>query len=146
VLELTEAAPDETAVAEPPPRPPVPPPPRVEIPPPAAEEIEIVDAPEATNVPAEEPPPGPALAPDRGGLISEAAADASAASLASLASRMAQMHAGFPLGHGNRTIEDLVKEVMRPMIKEWLDAHLPSLVERLVRREIDRIARRVDDD
>ena len=45
----------------------------------------------------------------------------------------------------NRTLEDLVKEIMRPMIKEWLDSNLPPLVERLVGREIDRLARRAED-
>ena len=52
---------------------------------------------------------------------------------------------GDSMGVGARTIEDLVKEVMRPIIKEWLDAHLPALVERLVAREIDRMSRRAED-
>ena len=39
-----------------------------------------------------------------------------------------------------RTLEDLVKEMLRPMLKDWLDANLPGMVERLVRAEIDRIA------
>jgi len=46
---------------------------------------------------------------------------------------------------GPKTIEDLVKEVMRPMIREWLDANLPSLVERLVGREIERLTREAED-
>ncbi|MFG1349355.1 DUF2497 domain-containing protein [Xanthobacter autotrophicus] len=41
-----------------------------------------------------------------------------------------------------RTIEDLVKEILRPMLKDWLDQNLPSIVERLVRAEIERVARR----
>lgn len=40
-----------------------------------------------------------------------------------------------------RTLEDLVKEMLRPMLKNWLDDNLPSLVERLVRAEIERVAR-----
>jgi cell pole-organizing protein PopZ len=40
-----------------------------------------------------------------------------------------------------RTIEDLTKELLRPMVKEWLDDNLPTLVERLVREEIERVAR-----
>ena len=43
------------------------------------------------------------------------------------------------------TIEDLVKEIMRPMIKEWLDDNLPALVKRLVRREFRRNSRRAAD-
>jgi cell pole-organizing protein PopZ len=40
-----------------------------------------------------------------------------------------------------RTLEDLVKEMLRPMLKAWLDDNLPSLVERLVRAEIERVSR-----
>jgi cell pole-organizing protein PopZ len=40
-----------------------------------------------------------------------------------------------------RTIEDLVKEMLRPMLKSWLDENLPGLVERLVRAEIERVSR-----
>jgi hypothetical protein len=40
-----------------------------------------------------------------------------------------------------RTLEDLVKEMLRPMLKSWLDDNLPSLVERLVRAEIERVSR-----
>jgi cell pole-organizing protein PopZ len=40
-----------------------------------------------------------------------------------------------------RTLEDLVKEMLRPMLKSWLDDNLPGLVERLVRAEIERVSR-----
>ena len=40
-----------------------------------------------------------------------------------------------------RTLEDLVREMLRPMLKTWLDDNLPGLVERLVRAEIERVAR-----
>jgi cell pole-organizing protein PopZ len=40
-----------------------------------------------------------------------------------------------------RTLEDLVKEMMRPMLKAWLDDNLPGLVERMVRAEIERVSR-----
>jgi uncharacterized protein len=40
-----------------------------------------------------------------------------------------------------KTLEDLVKEMLRPMLKVWLDDNLPSLVERLVRAEIERVSR-----
>lgn len=42
------------------------------------------------------------------------------------------------------TIEDHVLETLRPMIREWLDKHLPQMVQRLVQREIDRIIHRSD--
>jgi uncharacterized protein len=40
-----------------------------------------------------------------------------------------------------RTLEDLVREMLRPMLKGWLDENLPGLVERLVRAEIERVSR-----
>jgi cell pole-organizing protein PopZ len=46
------------------------------------------------------------------------------------------------LGPSGRTIEDIVKELLRPMLKEWLDKNLPTMVERFVEREIVRLTRR----
>jgi cell pole-organizing protein PopZ len=40
-----------------------------------------------------------------------------------------------------RTLEDLVREMLRPMLKVWLDDNLPSMVERMVRAEIERVSR-----
>jgi hypothetical protein len=40
-----------------------------------------------------------------------------------------------------RTLEDLVREMLRPMLKTWLDENLPGMVERLVRGEIERVSR-----
>ncbi len=44
-------------------------------------------------------------------------------------------------GSSGRTVEDLTKELLRPMLKVWLDDNLPTLVERWVREEIERVAR-----
>jgi cell pole-organizing protein PopZ len=41
----------------------------------------------------------------------------------------------------SRTLEDLTREMLRPMLKVWLDENLPTLVERLVRAEIDRVSK-----
>ena len=46
------------------------------------------------------------------------------------------------LSQSPRTLEDLVRDMLRPMLKEWLDANLPHMVERLVRAEIERVSRR----
>jgi cell pole-organizing protein PopZ len=40
------------------------------------------------------------------------------------------------------SLEDVVREEVRPMLKAWLDAHLPAVVERLVRAEIERVVAR----
>lgn len=45
------------------------------------------------------------------------------------------------LVHNARTLEDLVREMLRPLLKSWLDDNLPSMVERLVRAEIERVSR-----
>ncbi len=49
-------------------------------------------------------------------------------------------------GDSGRTVEDLVMDLIRPMLREWLDANLPPLVERLVQREIRNLARRAEPD
>jgi cell pole-organizing protein PopZ len=44
-------------------------------------------------------------------------------------------------GLERRSVEDMAQEMLRPMLHEWLDDNLPTLVERLVREEIERVAR-----
>jgi hypothetical protein len=45
------------------------------------------------------------------------------------------------LAQNARTLEDIVRDMLRPMLKSWLDDNLPTLVERLVRAEIERVSR-----
>jgi uncharacterized protein len=45
------------------------------------------------------------------------------------------------LSNNARTLEDLVKEMLRPLLKAWLDDNLPNLVEKIVRAEIERVSR-----
>ena len=75
-------------------------------------------------------PPAPAL--DRG-LMSAATRSAVDSAFNSLANTV--------LGNNARTLEDLVKEMLRPRLKTWLDDTLPGMVERIVRAEIERVAR-----
>lgn len=84
--------------------------------------------------PAEEPRRPVSQAPilDRS-LLSNAAASAVDNAFNSLAHTV--------LGNNARTLEDLVKEMLRPMLKAWLDDNLPGLVERIVRAEIERVSR-----
>lgn len=90
-----------------------------------------------------EPAPEPEATPPAvtTALVAPAAAAAAASAMGNLvrtlaADRAAQVRVGGP------TIEDLVRAELRPLLKEWLDAHLPSLVERLVRAEIERVVGR----
>lgn len=90
---------------------------------------------------AAEPPPAAAAepvplhparaAPER--LLSAAADSATSSAFAALAHTV--------LAENSRTLEDLVHEMLRPMLKTWLDDNLPALVERLVRQEIERVSR-----
>ncbi len=84
--------------------------------------------------PAPEPPPQPHT-PQRidSGLLSNSTAAAVDSAFNTLASTV--------LGQNARTLEDLVKEMLRPMLKSWLDDNLPGLVERIVRAEIERVSR-----
>jgi len=43
---------------------------------------------------------------------------------------------------GSVSLEDLVRDEVRPMLRDWLDTHLPAIVERLVRAEIERVVAR----
>jgi len=109
------------------------------------DELELRD--ESGNAPvAAPPPPAAAFQSADAGLLERQTAAAAVGNLSSLVAAVDRAHGGTTLGDGNRTIEDLLKEVMRPMVKEWLDANLPSLTERLVRREIERLARQAEHD
>jgi hypothetical protein len=86
-------------------------------------------------------------APMDDGLVSAATAAAATATFAQLARTLSQeptAAGNMALGSG-RTLEDLVKEMLRPLLKEWLDKNLPPMVEHMVRRELDRMTRRAGD-
>ena len=78
-------------------------------------------------------------------LVSDIPGVESVSALSGLAAAVNIHRRAVDPGIGARTIEDLVKEVMRPMIREWLDDNLPALVERLVSREIERLTREAEE-
>jgi uncharacterized protein len=99
---------------------------------------------------AEEPPPAPmpepapvappiatsppvVATPPLERLISAEADRAAAASFGALTNTILSKNA--------KTLDDLMQDMMRPMVKQWLDDNLPTVVERLVRAEIERVAR-----
>jgi len=75
---------------------------------------------------------------DANGLMSDDAATASRSALAQLAA-MRQPTAAVVEATGEGPLEAVVRDMLRPILKEWLDAHLPEIVEQLVTREIARI-------
>ncbi len=81
---------------------------------------------------ASERPAAPA-AEERGRLISSETSAAVDSAFNALAQTVLVQNA--------RTLEDLVREMLRPMLKSWLDDNLPGMVERLVRAEIERVSR-----
>ena len=44
-----------------------------------------------------------------------------------------------PIGRGDKTLEEIVRELLRPLLQAWLDENLPAMVERLVQKEIARV-------
>jgi cell pole-organizing protein PopZ len=70
------------------------------------------------------------------GMLSPKTSQVAASSFNRLAEQM------FGREGGERSIDDLAREVLRPMLKQWLDENLPRIVEQLVREEIERVARR----
>jgi uncharacterized protein len=119
VLDLTE---DMTALAEPPAFRTI------------DSEPDVVFADSAPEESAPEPEPEPEPQPLSGDrLLSGSATAAVDSAFQSLAQTV--------LLNNARTLEDLVREMLRPMLKTWLDDNLPGLVERLVRAEIDRVSR-----
>jgi uncharacterized protein len=88
----------------------------------------------AYRPPAFEPPPfeSPASPPPQQ-ILSRSTVSAVESAFNSLANTV--------LSNNARTLEDLVKEMLRPMLKSWLDDNLPGLVERIVKAEIERVSR-----
>ncbi|MGX5733517.1 PopZ family protein [Bosea thiooxidans] len=128
-------------IAAPPPETPAPQPAA-----PPAEEPDITFVEEASAAPA--PPAEPAPPPPAAVFI-PSTTSAPAVDMASLLSDQASSAVTNAFGHlantvlsnNARTLEDLVKEMLKPMLKAWLDDNLPTMVERLVRAEIERVAR-----
>jgi uncharacterized protein len=86
--------------------------------------------------PAHAPTPAPAY----NTLVGDSAAASAASAFAGLASAARRPTEDAPAVAGP-TIDELARSLLRPMLKEWLDAHLPGIVEAEVRKEVERIAR-----
>jgi hypothetical protein len=135
VLDLT----DEMALPEPEPEPaPQPTPlPHAAFQKPMEDDVEFAEAVAAAKPrapePAYQPPPSSWSEEPQAPMMSRATVSAVESAFNSLANTV--------LSNNARTLEDLVKEMLRPMLKSWLDDNLPTLVERIVRQEIERVSR-----
>jgi len=121
----------------------------------AAEPVGLVPdrSPSASQSPAETSPPTespkaeerisvPAEGYKKPDVVSEETLAASTAALAQLAQSVSRTR-DVPAGQA-KTVDELVREAVEPMLKQWLDANLSKIVERMVREAIDRVVRRVE--
>ncbi len=104
--------------------------------------------------PEAEPAPEPESEPDledvldltpemiaRDPAVSGPAARASADALEELA-RVLLSQRDIPVGGRDVTLEGLIREILRPLLREWLDRNLPAVIERLANEEINRMSDR----
>ncbi|WP_420135539.1 PopZ family protein [Rhodopseudomonas sp.] len=138
VLELT----DEMALPEPEPAPaPAPTPlPHAAFQKPIEDDLEFAEAPPKPRAPEPRAPEPPAQPPHASWSEEPQAPIMSRATMSAVESAFNSL-ANTVLSNNARTLEDLVKEMLRPMLKSWLDDNLPTLVERIVRQEIERVSR-----
>jgi len=76
-------------------------------------------------------------------IMTDNAADATLRGFSSLLGNMSVdrgKHAG------GITLEDIVRESMKPLLREWLDKNLPPMIEKLVKRELEKLANKAMDD
>lgn len=74
-------------------------------------------------------------------LVGDSAAASAASAFAGLASTLKKAEPMEPATPTGPTLDELTRSLLRPMLKEWLDANLPAIVEAQVRKEVERIAR-----
>ncbi len=139
ILELTDVVEEEPEPPQPTPQP-------------APEPVvEAVIEPEVVVTEPEPPKPEPipepiAEAPVDEPLVAPETTALAATSFAQLAEELEKQRISLAphisVGNGQQTLENLVVEIMRPLLKEWLDQNLAVTVERLVQAEIERINRR----
>jgi cell pole-organizing protein PopZ len=97
----------------------------------------VAAAPQGALEPAPEPAPKPAQATHEP-LMGHGAASAASASMGALVRVVGQQQT--PVYRGGPTLEDMVRDEIRPLVKAWLDENLPPMVERMVRAEIARVS------
>lgn len=102
---------------------------------PAADEAmqRAQDAPVEASKPAAAPAEPRSLQASRSAIISEQPGRQVAAAFSELSEAFAASR--------RKSFDEMAEEMLRPMLQDWLDNNLPTLVERLVREEIERVAR-----
>ena len=79
-------------------------------------------------------------------LVSDRAAGAATGALAKLTQAVQRTPPELAIAdESGRSVEQFIEDMMRPMLRDWLDANLPPMVERIVQKEIQKIVRRAED-
>jgi len=101
------------------------------------DDVSEIEEPDVAEEISEEASIGDRFEPTPSSILSEQAQAATMASLSKLVGSM-------PLnrrGHDGITLEDVVRELLHPMLRDWMDHHLPPMVERIVQKELEKLAR-----
>ncbi len=98
--------------------------------------------PEPVPEPEPEPEPEPVEEDPLGGDDSILTNTAEAAALTAISNLVRKT----AIGHGGVTLEDIVRAELKPLLRDWLDKHLPTVIERLVKEELERVSKRVLDE
>jgi cell pole-organizing protein PopZ len=107
------------------------------------ETIELVEKEDAGKAAVKDAPK--AGKAEDGSLVSSSTKDAATASLAQVISAVAVPEKDSGPAGGQRSLEDVVRDALLPELRSWLDQNLGVLVERIVREEIKKMVRRVED-
>ncbi|MBI1302024.1 MAG: DUF2497 domain-containing protein [Alphaproteobacteria bacterium] len=100
------------------------------------EEVEVApEPPPAPKQPAAPPPPAPPSGGDDS-ILSKKAEEAAFEAISELARKTAVEFKGV-------TLEEIVRNEIRPLLRGWMDDHLESVIERLVKEELERVSKRV---
>lgn len=89
------------------------------------------------------PPPPPRRKQMPSDILSSGTQSATLGSLSKLTRKMPIYS---PRSYDGVTLEDIVRELLHPMLREWMDDNLPNMVERIVQKELEKLARRAFDD
>lgn len=101
--------------------------------------VEVATAPNEPNIILEESDE------DEEHLVSDMTADAAVEMLARLLASNVSVEREMPGKPGPVTLEDMTRELLRPLLREWLDQNLKSIIEKMVAREIERLSSRAMD-
>jgi len=111
--------------------------------------LELTDKIETQQTAAPEEKPKPRIvleeAMEDDPLMSDMTAEKAVSMMARIMAQNIAVERELPGRPGNVTLEDMAREIMHPMIKVWLDKNLPVIIEKLVAREIEKLARRALD-